>query len=82
VTSTNAVGTNLSARRYVYSVPVIGRARWAVIDTWNPWITGPGGQRGLYPALLGRFLRRLQAKPGWVTVLDRDGVVVMKRVGS
>lgn len=82
VTSTNAVGANLSARRYVYSVPAIGRAQWAVVDTWNPWMTGPNGQRGLYPALLERSLHRLQTDPRWSTVLDQDGVVVMKRVGS
>ena len=81
VTSTNAVGANLSARRYVYSVPAIGRARWAVVDRWNPWMWGPQG-RGLYPARLQRFVERLERDPHWTTVLDRDGVVVLKKVGS
>jgi uncharacterized membrane protein len=81
VTSTNAVGASLSARRYVYSVPVIRRAGWAVVDRWNPWMSGPRG-RGLYPARLKRFVDRLQHDADWATVFDREGVIVLRRVGS
>jgi uncharacterized membrane protein len=78
VTSTNAVGASLSSRRYVYSVPAVGRAQWAVIDRWNPWMSGPNG-RGLYPARLRALVERLERDPAWTTILERDGVVVLRK---
>ena len=33
VSATNLAGSHLSARRYVYSAPVLGRAEWVVLDT-------------------------------------------------
>ncbi len=31
-----------SRRGASYSVPIVGRAEWAVVDTWNPWIPSIG----------------------------------------
>ncbi len=35
VSATNTVGSHLAERRYFYSVPVVGRAEWIVLDTWD-----------------------------------------------
>ena len=42
VTASNSAGAHLSARRYVYSVPVLGRAEWVVIDRERS-VGGPSG---------------------------------------
>ena len=36
VTVSNSAGGHLSARRYVYSVPLLGRADWVVVDRRDP----------------------------------------------
>ena len=39
VTATNGVGSQLSGRRYFYSVPVVApRTEWILLDTWNTWM--------------------------------------------
>ncbi len=81
VTATNRAGAQLSARRYVYSVPTVGRAEWALVDTWNAWM--PASQNraeGPHPELLRAFLSRLQSSPRWQQVFERDGVFVFARV--
>lgn len=80
VSATNAVGSQLSERRYLYSVPVIGRARWIVLDTWNTWMPGTASrEEGLQPELMRAFLDRVQRDPEWRLVFDQDGVLVFQR---
>jgi uncharacterized membrane protein len=81
VTATNSAGSRLADRRYAYSVPVVDRAEWIVLDTWNTWMPGaPGRKEGLHPELLRAFLDRIQASPNWREVFRRDGVLVFRKV--
>ena len=81
VTASNSVGGHLSARRYVYSVPVLGRAEWAVIDRREPWVVRPDSPiLTRHPEVIRAFVRRLDRDAGWAKVFDRDGVVVFRRV--
>jgi uncharacterized membrane protein len=90
VSSTGKVGAHLSARRYVYSVPVLGRAEWVVVDERDPVIP-PGAARSgdrtfergvLDPARIARFVAELDSSPAWERVLHRSGVSVYRRVAD
>lgn len=80
VTTSNSAGAHLSARRYVYSVPYLRRAEWVVVDSADPWVVSRDSPI-LYPrpAVVRRFLERLQADPAWETLYERSGVVVLRR---
>ena len=81
VTATNRAGSQLSARRHIYSVPTIGRAEWALVDTWNAWMPAAKNRaEGPHPKLVRAFLRRIQSSPRWRQVFERDGVVVFERI--
>lgn len=82
VTATNAAGSQLSARSYFYSLPVVGpRTEWIVLDTWNSWTPASESRtEGVHPELLRAFLDRIQASPRWRQVFEVDGVYVFERV--
>jgi uncharacterized membrane protein len=81
VSATNLAGSRLSARRYFYSVPVVGRAEWVVVDESDSSLPDIGhGVRS--PARLQRFVEEIEADSSWRTVLDRSGVLVFRRTGS
>ena len=64
VASTNAAGAHLSERRYYYSVPVIGRATWVLIDHRDPWIPYDPSRPNVYgplPKRVAAFERDLRA---------------------
>ena len=81
VSSTNKVGSHLSARQYYYSVPVLGRARWIVLDTQDPYVATP-----VFPVLarsprtLDAFARRIARDARWHEVYAQDGVLVFRKV--
>jgi uncharacterized membrane protein len=78
VSSTNFAGSYLSARRYYYSVPVIGRAEWIVVERRDAILPGiPIGYRS--PKELRAFVRSVSANPIWRLVFDRDGVLVFRK---
>jgi uncharacterized membrane protein len=80
VTASNTVGSHLSARRYVYSVPRLGRAEWVVVDRADPWVvTRDSPILTQHPERVAAFATRLAADSAWETVFDRSGVVVMRR---
>jgi uncharacterized membrane protein len=80
VTTTNRVGGHLSARRYVYSVPVVRRAEWIVLDTWDPRVAAPRSTILEWdPEALERFAARIGRSPAWTKVFERDGVLVFRR---
>jgi len=70
VSATNKAGSHLSARRYMYRVPVIGRAEWLVLDTRDP----RDGQRA------GQLENRIRADPDWRQVFVQEGVYVFQKV--
>jgi uncharacterized membrane protein len=69
VSATNKVGSHLSARRYFYRVPRLGRAEWVVLDTGDP---RDGGRAGA-------LTKRIQSSSGWRQVFRRDGVFVFEK---
>jgi len=84
VSATNKAGSHLSARRYFYSPPMLGRAEWIVLDTQDPWVVGKAVNLtlGPYPRLLASFRQRIERSSEWDQVFDRDSVLVFQRVGS
>jgi uncharacterized membrane protein len=81
VSSTNRIGSHLSARRYIYSVPVLDHADWVVLDMSDSWM--PNSERGggaLDPERLDRLQRSLARSSDWETVFARSGVFVFRRV--
>jgi len=83
VTATNGAGSQLSARRYFYSVPIVGRAEWILVDTSNSWMP-PSESRteGSHPELLRVFVNRIDASPRWRRVFERDGVLVFRKANA
>jgi len=83
VTSTNKAGSHLSARRYVFTVPVLGRSQWIVLDTADPFVSTPGSPvLARRPDVLRAFRRRIERSPRWERVYDRAGVLVFRRISS
>jgi uncharacterized membrane protein len=80
VASTNKAGGHLSARRYVYSVPVVGRAQWMVVDTRDPWLVSRDSPLlTKHPARLRAFVAQIARSPSWHEVFREDGVLVFRR---
>ena len=80
VSSTNKAGSHLSARRYLYSVPVLGRSSWVVIDTADPFVAVPESPvLERRPDTLRAFRRRIQRSPNWERVFDAAGVLVFRK---
>jgi uncharacterized membrane protein len=83
VTTSNSTGGHLSSRRYVYTVPRLDDARWAVIDLEDPWVTSPDSPiLTRKPALVRRLGERLEADPAWTKVYDGDRVLVFRRTDA
>jgi uncharacterized membrane protein len=83
VSASNPVGVHVSARRYVYSVPNIGRAEWVVVDLEDPWVVRPDSPLlTRHPKVVRRFVARLESDPDWTKVFERDRVFVFRRVSG
>jgi len=83
VTASNRVGAHLASRRYLYPVPIVGNARWAVIDLDDPWVTRPDSPILTQdPAKVRSFARMLEQAPGWERTYARERVLVLRRVSS
>lgn len=83
VSTSNGPGAHLSGRRYVYSVPNLGRAEWVVLDLADPWIvTRDSPILTNHPEVVRGLWRRLSADPEWSKAFERDGVVVFRKTAS
>lgn len=69
----NHLGARLSERRRVLSFPVIGEARWVVVDRRWPYV----GDR-LGPEIHRARVRALLSRPDARVLLDEDGVLVVR----
>ncbi len=76
VSAGNLLGSHLSERERVYTFPVIGDARWIVVDARRPYLADQ-----LLPAAHAVRLAALAARPDVRRVFDEDGVTVFRRVG-
>jgi len=85
VAATNKVGSHLSARRYFFSVPRVGQARWVVLDMNDPYVPLPPKTRVRAtwgrsdPVLLKTLSARLERSPRWEKLFDGSGVSVFRR---
>ena len=88
VAATTKAGSHLSARRYFYSVPVLRRAEWVIVDLRDRWLPLPplDSDRPTWgredPALLEAFRVRLETSSDWRKVFERSGVFVFRKVPS
>jgi hypothetical protein len=80
VTASNVAGAHLSARRYVYTVPQLERATWALVDRADPWIVSRESPiLTNHPEVVSAFVSRLERDGEWEAVFDRAGVVVFRK---
>ena len=75
VSSTNGLGAHLSARRRVFSFPVVREARWVAVDLRRASYL----DRRSSPSTAAVPLARLALSDEWTKVLDEDGIVVLHR---
>jgi len=79
VAATNRVGSHLSDRRFIYSVPNVGRAEWIVIDVADTWVPRTFGG-GFDPEALEAFQKRIATSREWRKVFEDHGVLVYRRI--
>jgi uncharacterized membrane protein len=78
VSASNTMGAHLSARRRVFSFPLLAGSRWVVLDTLRMSYLDDNVDRTR--GLLA--LRRLRHDPNWRVVFARKGILVLHRDGS
>jgi uncharacterized membrane protein len=74
VAASNQIATYVSARRYVYTFPVIGKARWLILDRGDATYADKRG--------FARAVRRIETAPSWQVVFASHGVDLLRRVGA
>jgi len=75
VSSTNGLGAHLSARRRVFSFPVVGNATWVAVDLRRASYL----DRRSAPSTAAIPLARLRLSGGWATEMAEDGIFVLSR---
>jgi uncharacterized membrane protein len=75
VSSTNGLGAHLSERRRVHSFPVVRDADWVAVDLKRASYL----DRRSAPSTTAVPLAQLLRDPGWRTVFDEDGIIVLTR---
>ena len=83
VTTSNPAGGHLSGRRYVYTVPLLGKAEWVVIDLDDPWVTSVASPiLTRHPKVVRRFARQLESDSTWTKVFERNRVLVFRKAAA
>jgi len=77
VSAGNLLGAHLSERERILTFPVIGEARWVLVDRERPYL----GDR-LAPAAHRARVAALRARRDMRLVMDEEGVMVFRRVGE
>ncbi len=75
VSATNTLGAHLSARKRIFSFPVLEDARWIAVDERRPSYR----DEAVAPRRFALALARVRDDPAWRVVFDEDGVVVLRR---
>ena len=75
VSATNGLGAHLSARKRIFSFPVLREATWVVVDERHLTFLD-----SLKPGRARPALRALRRDPRWRLVFAEDGVLVFRRV--
>jgi uncharacterized membrane protein len=74
VSATNALGAHLSARRRIFSFPVLREATWVAVDTRRlTYLDSLRPERARGP------LTELRRDPRWRLVFAEDGILVFRR---
>ena len=73
VSASNELAGRLSERRYIYTFPFVGRAKWIVADINDPTLHIVGFKRQV---------RKYEADKGWRTVFSSQGIVVLRKRGG
>ena len=76
VSAGNPFGARLSDRRRIFSYPVVGSARWVIIDMRRPYLA----DIMVSPAQFAPHALAMRTDPRFRQVFDRDGVMVFRRV--
>ena len=74
VSATNTLGAHLSARRRIFSFPVLREAEWVVVDERRLTYLD-----SLRPERARLALASLRRNPQWRTVFAEDGVLILRR---
>ncbi len=74
VSATNTLGAHLSARKRIFSFPVLGEAAWVVVDEQRLTYLDSLRRQRARPALAA-----LRRDPRWRPVFAEDGVLVFRR---
>lgn len=74
VSATNALGAHLSARKRIFSFPVLREAEWVAVDTTQLTFLD-----SLRPDRARRPLAALRRDPRWRLVFADDGVLLFRR---
>jgi hypothetical protein len=95
VSATNHLGSHLSARRDIYSFPLVEPADWIVVDredTWMPVLISsrrPPTKRSIppiegfeRPLRMTETIRALREDPRWQVVFDSEGIMVFRRLAA
>lgn len=77
VSATNGLGAHLSARRRIFSFPVLREARWIAVDGRAPSYL----DQAVAPRSFARALARIRRDPDWRVIFSRDRVLVLRHVG-
>ena len=75
VSATNTLGAHLSARRRVFSFPVLGEAEWVAVDRFR----GSYRDDNIAPQRFERALAELLASGRFRTVFQKDNILVLRR---
>ena len=79
VVASNTAGAHLSDRRYIYSIPNLGGATWAVIDLRDPWVVRRNSPiLTRHPEVVRALAARLARDPVWTKVFDHERVLVFR----
>jgi uncharacterized membrane protein len=71
VSATNQLGSRLSERRFIYTFPVVGRARWIVVDGRDPTEGDQGRLEGK--------VRSYESNLSWRVVFSSHGIAVLHK---
>jgi uncharacterized membrane protein len=71
VAASNQLGGRLSARRFIYTFPSVGRARWIIVDNNDNSYGDAKGYR--------RKILKYETNQAWRTVYSSHGVTVLHR---
>jgi uncharacterized membrane protein len=80
VSASNTAAVRLSDRQYIYSLPVLGRAEWVVVDRADPWVVRDGSPiLSRDPVAIDELVAALRQNARWQVEFERNGVLVFRK---